>query len=368
MSADLSTRLSRIESPLPGALVLVLDPHDVRWACGFTGSASRLVLDPESCRGWCIVDGRYVERAEAELSRHALEHGEAVEVVPLAAGENLDDALVRVVGSRSVTVDPYHVTLAAYGSLSERVVLHPGASNIGDLRRVKTPGEIGLMERAASIADAALQTVVADGLCGLSEASIRDRLDAEMRRLGADDLSFPTIVAAGANAARPHHSPTDRVVSPGDAVIIDMGAEVHGYRSDMTRTVFVGEPSTDMREMFEVVRRAQQSAVAEVRAGTPGREVDAAARSLFDREGLVHEYLHSTGHGVGLAIHEQPILGPSCTARLRAGEVVTAEPGLYRKGVGGVRIEDLLVVTDGPARPLTLTPKDLTCPPSPRTT
>jgi Xaa-Pro aminopeptidase len=189
-----------------------------------------------------------------------------------------------------------------------------------------------------------------------------------MAGLGADDVSFPTIVASGPNAARPHHEAGERVISEGDVVIVDMGAEVGGYRSDMTRTLTVGSVPADTGEMWDIVRMAQQAGLDTVRAGVEGREVDAAVRAVFSRHGVEHEYLHGTGHGVGLLIHEQPILGPSCTERLLEGEVVTVEPGLYRGGTGGVRIEDLVVVTATGCRILTQTPKELPCPPSARTT
>lgn len=340
--------------------VLVLDREDIRWLCGFSGSVSRLVVSPESGEAWCIVDGRYVERANDEIARH----GAPVQVVSVSSGESMDDIVARLVGGAPVLLDARHVSVAQFEALRATCSVTAGTTNIRDLRRVKTTAEIDLIARAASIADEALQSVVSDGLCGRSESTLRNRLDFVMRDLGAEDVAFDTIVASGPNGARPHHEPGDRVVEPGDAVVIDMGARVGGYRSDMTRTVMVGTPDPEIARMRDLVAEAQSAAVAAVRDGVPGRDVDAAARSVFEREGLAHEYLHSTGHGVGLAIHEEPILGPSCTAVLREGEVVTAEPGLYRVGVGGVRIEDLLVVTCGSSRLLTLTPKDLSCPPS----
>lgn len=358
-----SARLAGVRTDLDVDGLLVLDPDDVRWICGFSGSTGRIVVDPGEGRGWCIVDGRYVERAESEISAH----GAPVEVVAVHNGETPDEATVRVADGRRLAVDPRHVTVAHFESLSTRVDLVAAGSNIRDLRRVKSEEEVRRMERAARIADDALCEVVADGLCGRSEIQVRNRLDFLMREAGAEDVAFPTIVASGPNGARPHHEPSDRIIGNADLVVIDMGARVEGYRSDMTRTVTVGSPSAEMQRMLAIVLEAQAAAVAEVRDGIPGRDVHRAARAVFEREGLAHEYLHSTGHGVGLAIHEEPILGPSCTATLRAGEVVTAEPGLYRGGAGGARIEDLVVVTAGTCRTLTLTPKDLSCPPSLRT-
>jgi Xaa-Pro aminopeptidase len=233
---------------------------------------------------------------------------------------------------------------------------------------VKDTTELALIEWSARIADAALQQVVSEGVAGESERSVRRRLDDAMADLGADDVSFPTIVASGPNAARPHHEAGERVIGEGDVVIIDMGAEVGGYRSDMTRTLTVGSVPAAAGVMWDIVREAQQAGLATIRAGVEGREVDAVVRAVFSRNGVEHEYLHGTGHGVGLLIHEQPILGPSCTETLLEGEVVTVEPGLYRGGTGGVRIEDLVVVTATGCRILTQTPKELPCPPSPRTT
>jgi Xaa-Pro aminopeptidase len=189
-----------------------------------------------------------------------------------------------------------------------------------------------------------------------------------MLELGADGPAFTTIVASGPRAARPHHEAGEARVSPDDLVIIDMGAEVDGYRSDMTRVVEVGNPGAERSAMLASVRRAQAAGVAGVRAGVVGAEVDRAVRRVFASDGCEDEFVHGTGHGVGIDIHEAPVLGPRCEAVLREGEVVTVEPGLYRVGVGGVRIEDLVVVGANGCRNLTLAPKELSCPRSRPTT
>jgi Xaa-Pro aminopeptidase len=238
--------------------------------------------------------------------------------------------------------------------------------HLDTLRRVKDVHEIAMMERAAHIADAALQSVVADGVVGKTEKQVRNQLEYFMRMSGADGVSFPTIVATGENGAMPHHEPSDAVIESGHGVVIDMGAEVGGYRSDMTRTVLVGKVSEEYRTMYELVKRAQQVGVDTVRAGVEGSQVDGAVRAVFADAQCEHEFTHGTGHGIGLYIHEVPILSPRCSEVLQAGEVVTVEPGLYRGGVGGVRIEDQVVVTDTGCRTLTLTPKELSCPQSPQ--
>ncbi|MEY3588522.1 MAG: hypothetical protein RJA47_1118 [Actinomycetota bacterium] len=236
------------------------------------------------------------------------------------------------------------------------------------MARVKTPAELASIERAAGIADDALAKVVGRGIVGFTEREVRDLLEAEMSRLGSDAPSFPTIVAAGTNGVHPHHEPTDAVVAAGDMVVIDMGATVGGWMSDMTRTVRVGPVSAELEEMHVLVRAAQEAGLAAVRPGVSGREVDEAVRAVFRAAGVEHEFVHGTGHGVGTVIHEQPILNRSCETTLLEGEVVTVEPGLYREGVGGVRIEDLVVVTTTGCRSLTRTPKELSCPPSAPTT
>lgn len=356
-----SGRLARLAVASSSQLILRME--DIRWLTGFTGGTAQLVVDPSSSRAWLIVDGRYIERAESEIAKAQAE----VEVVAAQSGATFTDALATLPIGNEISVDPAHLTAAHYTLLQSKFVVHAEQNNIDDLRRVKNDDEVELMAQAASIADAALQEVVADGLLGKSEREVRTQLDYLMRRGGADDVGFQTIVATGSNGARPHHEPTDAVIESGHGVVIDMGALVGGYRSDMTRTVLVGIVPDEYRIMFDVVRTAQQAGLDAVTAGVLGSDVDAAVRQVLSEAGLEHEFVHGTGHGIGLFIHEPPILSPRCNAVLGAGEVVTVEPGLYRKGVGGVRVEDLVVVTDTRCRILTLTPKDLTCPRSQQT-
>ncbi len=343
--------------------MLVARLDDVRWLCGFSGSTGWAVFDKSSRRGLLMVDGRYVERATEEIARA----GTPFDVVVATAPDDHDSALCGFVDGRTLGIDPTTVTAARMTALRARCDVAEEAAPFDELRRTKDESEIACMERAASIADAALQSVVADGLAGRSEREIRNRLEHLMREHGADEPAFPTIVASGANGARPHHEPGDRVVCDGDAVVIDLGARVAGYRSDMTRTVLVGRVAREVGAMFETVRAAQENGLSSVRSGVAGRDVDAACRSVFRSSSVEHEFVHGTGHGVGLAIHEFPVLGPRCTTALLGSEVVTVEPGLYRGGVAGVRIEDLVVVGEHGCRPLTHSPKELTCPPSART-
>lgn len=342
--------------------VLVLRLEDIRWLTGFTGSTAFAVVNRNSGTVDLFVDSRYVERAHHELQRA----GSNARVVQTESGKSLSQTLADVV-SGELAVDLHHVTAARYKELSDCFHIVEEAGVFTQLRRVKDENEIAAMEHAASIADKALATVLQEGFLGDTEKQVRNRLDAAMRDCGADTVSFDTIVATGPNGARPHHEPSDSVIESGHAVVVDMGAEVDGYRSDMTRTIQIGTWGADIAAMYRIVREAQTAGVAAVRHGVVGAEVDAAVREVFRREGVEQEYLHGTGHGVGLYIHEEPILSPRCEAILSEREVVTVEPGLYRKGVGGVRIEDQVVVTGTGCRILTLSPKELSCPRSQRT-
>jgi Xaa-Pro aminopeptidase len=341
--------------------VLVLRQQDIRWLTGFTGGTSQLVVDRQEKTAVLLVDGRYFARAQQEVHRS----GAAVEVVCTDFTRSALDVLISM-GITTLGTHPRHITAEHSHALAESLQIVDEGDHLDELRRVKDSIEIALMQNAAAFADAALLSVVADGMCGKTEKQVRNRLEFLMREEGADRPSFNTIVATGPHGASPHHEPTDAVIEAGHGVVIDMGAEVDGYRSDMTRTVLVGDVSLEYRQMWDLVHEAQADAREVVRSGVAGNAVDAAARAVFRRAGVEHEFVHGTGHGIGLYIHETPILSPRCTAVLQTNEVVTVEPGLYRGGVGGVRIEDQVVVTDTHCRILTLSPKELSCPQSPR--
>jgi Xaa-Pro aminopeptidase len=239
--------------------------------------------------------------------------------------------------------------------------------NVG--RRVKDRGEIARIEFACRCADAALAEVAPTLGDGLTEADVRTELEYRMRRHGADGPSYDTIVSSGpSHSARPHHDPTDRRIIEGDTVVIDVGALVDGYHSDMTRSYVVGEPSREQADLYAVLAAIQQAGLESVAAGVAAADVDAVCRTLALDAGYEEWFLHSTGHGVGLQIHEDPFESPTSTQTLVAGDVVTVEPGLYRVGFGGFRIEDLVEVVDGGRRILTASPKDTPCLPSRPTT
>jgi Xaa-Pro aminopeptidase len=219
------------------------------------------------------------------------------------------------------------------------------------------------MARAAAIADDALAEVLPmlaeRSATPLTEAAFALALDTAMRRGGAEDRAFDTIVAVGPNSAKPHHQPTEAELSAGQPLVVDFGATYDGYRSDMTRTFWLGgEPTGEMARVFAVVRESQAKGVAAVRAGVGAKDVDTVCREVIDEAGWAERFEHGTGHGVGLDIHEAPTVSQQGTAILAAGTVVTVEPGVYLPGLGGVRIEDTLVVTEDGSRTLTGFPKD----------
>jgi Xaa-Pro aminopeptidase len=240
----------------------------------------------------------------------------------------------------------------------------PVTGAVEALREVKDAGELYRMARAAAIADAALAEVlpmVADvATHRVTEEQFALALDTAMRRGGAEDRAFDTIVAAGPNSAKPHHQPTDSVLEPGQPMVVDFGATYEGYRSDMTRTFWLGgQPTGEMARVFAVVSASQAAGVAAVKAGVGAKDVDTVCRDVIAEAGWADRFEHGTGHGVGLDIHEAPTVSQQGTAILTVGTVVTVEPGVYLPGLGGVRIEDTLVVTEDGSRTLTGFTKDV---------
>jgi Xaa-Pro aminopeptidase len=357
-------RADRVARRCDGATLYVADLTNVRWLTGFTGSAGWVVVGPD--RLVLGTDGRYADRSVAELRAAGVE----AEVMIERSRPALRARLVEVLRSADrVVADPRQLTHAEWTDLSVEVDLEPLCGAVEAERRSKDAAEIDRIARAASIATEALAVVAPLLGDGLTEADVRDELDHRMRRLGADGPSYDTIVAAGPDhAARPHHLPTRRTIEQGDLVVIDVGALVDGYHSDMTRTFVVGDPSDQQLGWFEAVAAAQATGLAAVRAGVLAGDVDRACRDALVDAGLAEWFVHGTGHGVGLLIHEDPFEVAGSTEPLVAGDVVTVEPGLYRAGVGGCRIEDLVVVTDAGHRNLTSAPKDTPCLPSPPTT
>ena len=264
-------------------------------------------------------------------------------------------------GVRRLGFEDAVLPVAAYWDLQQRmggdVSLVPASSALDRQRQVKSSRELDLLRQALRITDEAFIASASALKPGMSEREFADLIEENLRRCGSEGLAFDIIVASGPNAAKPHHAPGDRIIQDGEPVIVDMGARVGGYCGDLTRTIWTGQADEQLGTMYRLVARAQQASLAAVRAGVPARDVDSAARDVFAAEGQDQFFAHSVGHAIGLRIHEAPFLNQQSNDVLEAGNVVTIEPGLYLPGWGGVRIEDVVLVTDDGCENLTSAPK-----------
>ncbi len=358
--ADRLVRLRPLMADAGADCLLVTTLANVRYLTGFSGSAALLVVTGDEAL--LVTDGRYRTQAAEQLEGAGL--ASAVELVVGGAQIQRDAVVARAGrGGGPVGLEAENITWGSqrrWADLLAATELVATAGVVEGLRVVKDAGEIARIATAASIADAALGEVLDMLGRGRTEEEVALALDTAMRRLGSQDRAFETIVASGPNAAKPHARPTDRTIGAGDPVVIDFGATFDGYRSDMTRTFCVGgNPAPELARIFEVVGEAQAAGVAAVAAGVVSGDIDKVCRERIGESGWGEAFEHGTGHGVGLDIHEAPSVGPGSTAILTPGVVVTVEPGIYLAGVGGVRIEDTVVVTDQGCRPLTEFPKDI---------
>jgi Xaa-Pro aminopeptidase len=334
--------------------VLVTAAPNVRYLTGLASSNAALLL-PADGEGLLATDSRYALAAQRDAPDLDLLTERSVEV-RLAA-----EAARR--GVRRLAFEAHEMTVerhAEAAAQAEGVITVPFGRKIEKLRTVKDQSELELLATACRITAQALADALPQIRPGLSERSLASLLDYRMTQLGADRPAFDTIVASGPNGAIPHHAPTDRPLRRGDLVTMDFGARYGGYHADMTRTVAVGKPSGWQRDIYDLVAKAQRSGIEAVAVGAETGAVDAAARHVIEAAGHAGHFQHGLGHGVGLEIHEAPMLGYGRTGTLEDRVPVTVEPGVYLPGKGGVRIEDVLVVTaGGGARILTSTTREL---------
>ena len=353
----MKARSDRLVASLPGTGVdvqLVTNLANVRYLTGYSGSNGLALVGPQTRT--FITDFRYVEQA-AEQVEKSFDRRQAPQDLLDAVADVLPDGPMRL------GFEEAHVSVRTHnrlrGLLEERVALVGTDGVVERLRAVKDSEEVAAIRAACQLADAALEQVLADGLVARTEREVALALETAMRELGATRPSFDTIIAAGPHAALPHAQPRDVVIEPGQLVVIDWGAELDGYCSDCTRTVATGPVSEHAQEIYALVRSAQLAGLEGVAAGRHGREVDAGARRVIEDAGHGEHYGHGLGHGVGIEVHEAPRLSQRSDDTLEAGNVVSVEPGVYLPGDLGVRIEDLVVVTEGGCDILTGLPKDL---------
>lgn len=332
--------------------LVVTKSVNVRWLCGFTGSNATAVVTADGLT--VMTDGRYQTQIGQQLDQAEVE-------ADVVISRELREPVVSAVGDADrIGLESDDVSWSDQRRFTEWLdgrTLVPTSELIEFERRIKDDGEIQRLRLAASMADTALEEVKPELNAGRSELEIARMLEASMLDHGADDLSFPTIVAAGPNSAKPHATPSDRIIEPGDMVVIDFGAKVDGYGSDMTRSFLLGRPTSHQQEIFDAVLEAQAAGADAVRDGVEEREIDRVCRQKLADHGLDEAFIHGTGHGIGLEIHENPILSTRATGILRSGYVVTVEPGAYLPDLGGVRIEDSVVVTRSGCEPITLSSK-----------
>jgi Xaa-Pro aminopeptidase len=339
-------RVDRLRESLEEPL-LVSAPANVRYLTGFVSSNAALLVEPDRVR--LFTDFRYAEGA-------AVVEGVEVELLK----RNLYRSLAEVLSGR-IGFEASALTYASWETLAAGAMeLVPRQGLVEALRAVKDESELRAVRSAAGITNRVYERLADEQFVGRSERDLAWRIEELFHELGAEGAAFPAIVAAGPSGAKPHTEPGETPIGPGQTVVVDAGCVVDGYASDCTRTFATGPLPDELARAYEVCLAAQEAAVAAVRAGERGEDVDMVARRRIDTEGFGEAFGHGLGHGVGLLVHEDPRLAPESTHVLARGNVVTVEPGIYLSGLGGVRIEDLVVVGDGDPEVLTSFPRELT--------
>ena len=321
--------------------MLVTRLPNTRYLTGFTGSNGAIVVSRDAAV--FLTDGRYTEQSRREVpdvDRVTFARSYRAEVAGRCAALGISRLGVE---AQDLTLTEHRQLVEAIG---EDVTVIPLEDVVEEARVIKDVDERDLVRAAQASTDAAFDAVLDLFVVGITEEWVARELGRLLREAGADDLAFSPIVAFGENAAEPHHEPGHRVLEEGDVIKLDFGGRVGGYHADMTRTIAFGAPAAELSKIHDVVREAQQAGIDAVRAGVSGSAVDTAARAPIEDAGYGERFVHGLGHGVGLEIHELPWLGTDHDAALPAGAIVTVEPGIYIPGLGGVRIEDMVEVTE----------------------
>jgi Xaa-Pro aminopeptidase len=349
-------RISRIRSRLSDQeldAVLIQSLANIFYLVGFSGSDGALLID--GTKEVLLVDGRYIAQAGTEaVASKIVEYRDKVDGISQAVLEN---GFRRVGFESSVLSFQQHLDLVSRTRNTEWIPVAKGG--VDEIRSIKDEAELACIRQAIDFASTAFQIVMNGVRPGMYEREIAAELDYRMKKEGAEDVSFSTIVASGENSVLPHAKPGRRRLAPGDFVVIDFGAVYGGYRSDETCTVGVGHLSRAQEEIYKVVRDAHDLALDQIRDGVSCRGIDKLVRDYIQDKGYGPYFSHATGHGVGLEVHEYPRLNRLSEAVLKTGMVVTVEPGIYVPGHGGVRIEDMVLVRENDCERLTKLPKEL---------
>jgi Xaa-Pro aminopeptidase len=349
----MNKRLGRLRARLAEKgvdAVLITQAENRRYLSGFHGTAGALVITDDAAV--LATDFRYTEQAAAQAPDF--------EILRISSNlANWFPGLVADLGIKKLGFEASDMTFDHHRRLTQLLKreksparLVPLTGLVEPLRAVKDPAEIGLIERSVAISDAAFNAAEASIRPGLTEKQVAWELEKSLREHGSEPLPFEIIVASGPNAALPHHHPSDRTIREGEPVVIDMGARHGGYASDLSRTICAGRPDDTFRKVYSTVLAAQAAAMSIITSGMTGQRADSTARQVIQKAGYGEAFGHSLGHGVGLAEHELPRLGPGSREPLTEGMVFTIEPGIYLSGWGGVRIEDTVVMENGKVRQL----------------
>lgn len=349
------SRLSKIQAILKEKkldAILVTSPYNLRYVSNFTGTTGLTIITQK--KGFFVTDFRYTKQAE--------EQAKGFEIVR-NSGPIFNEVkkIVENEGIVQLGFEDAHVSYHSFDQLETMLDcdLIPSSGIVEELREIKEESEIAIIKKACEIADAGFKYILDYIKPGISEIEIANKLDFYMRELGATGVSFETIVASGYRSAMPHGVASKKIIEQGDFVTLDFGCYYNGYVSDMTRTVSVGEPLPKLKEIYNIVLEAQLKVLEEAKAGMTGIEVDSIARDLISSYGYGDYFGHSNGHGIGLEIHEGPNTSQKAPKKLVVGNVITNEPGIYLDGIGGVRIEDDLIITETGNEILTHSPKEL---------
>lgn len=332
--------------------ILITNPYSLRYLTGFTGTTGLAVITLDDA--FFVTDFRYTEQAATQCEGYKV----VKNIGPIF--ETVAD-IVENEEISNLAFEEVVVSFKQYADL-ERLIevdLLPISGMVEELREVKDSSEVEIIKEACRIADAAFKHILTFIKPGVTELQVANELDFYMRSLGASGVSFDTIVASGLRSAMPHGVASSKVIETGDFVTIDFGCYYEGYVSDMTRTISVGEPSEKLKEIYQVVLEAQEKVLLEAKPGMTGFELDAVAREHIASKGYGEAFGHSTGHGIGLEIHEGPNVSKVSEKAFVPGNVITNEPGIYLPGIGGVRIEDDMLVTENGVERLTHSPKEL---------
>ena len=320
--------------------VFISSKENIRYFSGFTGTFAFLIISDK--KALIVTDSRYTIRATEECPNF--------EIYQIKAGINWIENITKQIGTKILGFEGENLAVNMLEQMKSKA---PNVSEWKDFsdpvtqgRVIKSEEEVDIIKRTINISDSAFNEVSKVITIGMTEKEIAWEIEKTMRELGAESPSFDTIVASGVNGAKPHHTPTDKKIEDNEGIVIDMGAKYEGYCSDLTRTIYIGEPSKKFREVYSTVHRAQLIAIETAQPDMTGEDLDALARTVISNAGFGENFGHSLGHGVGIAIHENPTVGPTSKNIIKPGMIYTIEPGIYLENWGGVRIEDMMLFTD----------------------